>query len=238
MLLAINVAVFFLFYLSDTQTFIWGILNLGAIPSYIVAGERLWTLLSSTFMHADLIHLFGNMLYLWVFGDNIEDAIGHGKYLLFYLVGGIIASVLHVASVAVSTPGNGLMRIPSVGASGAVSAVLGAYLILYPKARIRTLIIRFFITIVDVRAMFYLGFWFIYQFLMGIISLTGIPSNIAFWAHIGGFLFGALIAKVSNVKSIDRAIEQRVIRIRKCDRCGYENKPEAYYCSWCGSILK
>jgi membrane associated rhomboid family serine protease len=167
-LLIINVIVFFLFYLSSTEQFFWGIINLGVIPSYIVTGERLWTLLSSTFMHADPIHLFGNLLYLWVFGDNIEDALGHGKYLLFYLLGGIIASLLHVASVAISAPSNGLMQIPSVGASGAVSAVLGAYLILYPKARIRTLIIRFFITIIDVRAMFYLGFWFIYQFLMGI----------------------------------------------------------------------
>jgi membrane associated rhomboid family serine protease len=178
------------------------------------------------------------MLYLWVFGDNIEDALGHGKYLLFFLLGGIIASVLHVASVTVSAPSYELMQIPSVGASGSVSAVLGAYLILYPKARIRTLIIRFFITVVDVRAMFYLGFWFIYQFLMGIFSLSGIPSNIAFWAHIGGFLFGALIAKVANLKPIGRTIDQPIRRIRRCYRCGYENKPEAYYCSWCGSILE
>lgn len=235
-LLLVNVVVFFLFFAGGNTTLITGILNLGAIPSYILRGDRLWTLLTSMFMHADPIHLLGNMLYLWVFGDNIEDALGHGKYLLFYIFGGFAASFTHIASVLLTPNNSFALDIPSVGASGSISAILGAYLLLYPNARIRTLVIRIFVSIVRVPAIFYLGFWFFYQFLMGVISLTGLSSGIAFWAHIGGFLFGALIVKALEVRP--RRKRMRIIRMRRCRYCGHENHPEAIYCSYCGNVLR
>lgn len=201
-LLLINIVVFFYFFLQGTRMLTRGIIDFGVIPSYIVNGERLWTLLTSMFMHADIMHLFGNMLYLWVFGDNIEDALGHVKYLVFYLLGGLAATFTHIASLFVTLPSFGTVgfNIPSVGASGAISAVLGAYLLLYPRAKIRTLIFYIFIQIITVPAIYYLGFWFIYQFLMGVFSLTGLSSGVAFWAHIGGFAAGLLAVKVLGIK--------------------------------------
>lgn len=207
MLILVNVVVFFFFFLQGTETFINGIVSFGAIPSYIINGNRLWTLLTSMFMHADIMHIFGNMIYLWVFGDNIEDALGHTKYLVFYLLGGLVASFAHIASLFATLPSFGLVgfNIPSVGASGAISAVLGAYLLLYPRARIRTLVFYIFIHIMSIPAYYYLGFWFLYQLMMGTLSLTGLPSGIAFWAHIGGFVAGLVTVKVFGVKPRPRA---------------------------------
>ncbi len=201
-LLLVNVAVFFLFFLQGTRTLWTGIVFFGATPIYIVNGERLWTLLTSMFMHADIMHLLGNMVYLWVFGDNIEDALGHIKYLLFYLLGGLAASLTHIASLFATLPSLGYvgLRVPSVGASGAISAVLGAYMLLYPRARIRTLVVYIFIHIISVPAYYYLGFWFLYQLMMGVFSLTGLPSGVAFWAHIGGFTAGLVTVKVFGLK--------------------------------------
>jgi len=126
-LLLINTVVFLYFLLQGTGTLITGIESFGVTPSYILNGERLWTLLTSMFMHADIMHLFGNMLYLWVFGDNIEDALGHTKYLVFYLLGGLAATFAHIASLFVMLPSFGDVGfdIPSVGASGAISAEHG-----------------------------------------------------------------------------------------------------------------
>jgi membrane associated rhomboid family serine protease len=210
-LIIINIVIFFFFFLQGWNPLEKAILNFGVIPIDILNGERLWTLFTSIFMHADIMHIFGNMLYLWVFGDNIEDSLGHGKYILFYLVGGVLASLTHILMMLVSgiiSPSSDLipyfiysLNTPSVGASGAISAVLGAYLLLYPRARIRTLVFYFLISIISVPAFFYLGFWFIYQFLMGIVSLTGFSSGVAFWAHIGGFFFGIIGIKGFNVKS-------------------------------------
>lgn len=201
-LILANVAVFLFFFLQGTRGLTLAIFDLGAIPAYILNGKRLWTLFTSIFMHADLTHLFGNMLYLWVFGDNVEDALGHIRYLFFYLAGGLIASFVHIASLFAEAPSLGIVGfgVPSVGASGAISAVLGAYLVLYPRARIRTLIFYIFIQIVSIPAYYYLGFWFLYQLMMGIFSLTGLPSGIAFWAHIGGFVAGSLAIKAFRVK--------------------------------------
>jgi len=202
LLITINIIVFFYFFMQGTDALYDAIYNLGAIPVDILLGRRLLTLLTSMFMHADLMHIFGNMLYLWVFGDNIEDALGHFKYLIFYLFGGLAASFAHIASVIYTLPSLAIVDLetPSVGASGAISAVLGAYLLLYPKARIRTLVFFIFITIVSVPAYYYLGFWFLYQLMMGIISLTGFSSGIAFWAHIGGFVTGFLLVKPFGAK--------------------------------------
>ncbi len=194
-LLIANIIVFIYFFLQGTTVLRNGIWSLGTIPEYVINGERLWTLFTSMFMHADIMHLFGNMIYLWVFGDNIEDTLGHIKYAIFYFLGGLAATFTHIGSVYVTLPtlGEAGFSIPSVGASGAISAVLGAYLILYPRAKIRTLTFYFFITIVTIPAYYYLGFWFIYQLMMGFFSLTGISSGVAFWAHIGGFAAGSLI---------------------------------------------
>ena len=202
-LIAVNIAVFFFFMVQGVFAVKYGIVTLGVIPYFILKGKRLWTLFTSMFMHADIIHLFGNMLYLWVFGDNIEDDLGHVKYLLFYIFGGLIASFTHIASVLATLPTVGYigLGIPSVGASGAISAVLGAYLFLYPRARIRTLVVYIFIQIVSIPAYYYLGFWFLYQLLMGLISLTGLRSGIAFWAHIGGFVTGYLTLRALGVKA-------------------------------------
>lgn len=201
-LLLVNVLVFLFFFLGGTRALMVGIVFFGAIPSYIVAGERLWTLLTNMFMHADITHLLGNMIYLWVFGDNLEDALGHTKYLAFYLLGGLAAGFTHIASLLVTLPSLGVvgLSIPSVGASGAVSAVLGAYMLLYPRARIRTLVFSVFIRIVSVPAYYYLGFWFLYQLMMGVFSLTGLPSGVAFWAHIGGFVVGLVTIWAWGVK--------------------------------------
>ncbi|MEM2926346.1 MAG: rhomboid family intramembrane serine protease [Candidatus Bathyarchaeia archaeon] len=217
-LLLINIVVFFFFFLQGVRSLETAIINLGAIPLEILYGRRLWTLFSSMFMHADITHLFGNMLYLWIFGDNVEDAFGHLRYLFFYLAGGLIASVAHILSLFIEIPTLGTVgfMIPTVGASGAISAILGAYLILYPKARIRTIVFYIFIQIVSVPAYYYLGFWFLYQLMMGVFSLTGLPSGIAFWAHIGGFVAGVLAVKAFGVKprlrprppAIERAVER------------------------------
>ncbi|NIP67091.1 rhomboid family intramembrane serine protease [Candidatus Bathyarchaeota archaeon] len=197
-LLFLNVAVFFFFFLQGIRTLKTSILNLGAVPSAILEGKELWTLFTSMFMHADPVHLFGNMIYLWVFGDNIEDALGHGRYLVFYLLGGFVASFTHIASLFVALPALSPvgLSVPSVGASGAISAVLGAYLLLYPRAKIRTVVFYIFITVITIPAFYYLGFWFLYQLMMGFLSLTELSSGIAFWAHIGGFVAGFILVKV------------------------------------------
>ncbi len=200
-LLIANIIVFFYFFLQGATELWNGIWSLGTIPADIINGERLWTLFTSMFMHADIMHLFGNMIYLWVFGDNIEDTLGHTKYLIFYLVGGLAATFTHIGSVFATLPSIGTagFEIPSVGASGAISAVLGAYLVLYPRAKIRTLVFYFFVTVVTIPAFYYLGFWFIYQLMMGFFSLTGLSSGVAFWAHIGGFVAGLLAIKSLRV---------------------------------------
>jgi len=200
-LITINAVVFFYFFTLGSDSLEKAIFTLGTIPSDLLAAKYPWTLLTSMFMHADIMHILGNMIYLWVFGDNIEDALGHLNYLIFYLFGGLAASFTHIASILFTLPSLGpywgdiSLHTPAVGASGAISAVLGAYLLLYPRARIRTIVFYIFIQIIRVPAYYYLGFWFLYQLMMGMISLTGFSSGVAFWAHIGGFLTGLLAVK-------------------------------------------
>ncbi|MFW6155904.1 MAG: rhomboid family intramembrane serine protease [Armatimonadota bacterium] len=149
--------------------------------------EAIGALFLSMFMHGGIGHIAGNMLFLWVFGDNIEDRMGHLKYLLFYLICGIIATVSHSLFAVVT----GTAHISLVGASGAIAGVLGAYLVLFRHARIRTLIIFFFITVVDLPAAFFLVYWFIIQ----VLSI-GAASGVAYMAHIGGFGAGYLLVRV------------------------------------------
>ena len=170
-------------------------------PYYIIRGEELYTLFTSMFLHAGLLHLFGNMLYLYVFGDNIEDVFGHASYLVFYIVSGLAASFAHILSITDPK----FYMTPVVGASGAIAGVLGAYLILYPKARILTLIIAGWPIIVPVPAIFFLGFWFLMQWLE---VLLGVVGNVAWWAHIGGFITGLALALIFGLKR-KRAQEAR-----------------------------
>jgi membrane associated rhomboid family serine protease len=143
------------------------------------------------FMHAGFAHIGGNMLYLWIFGDNVEDSMGAVKYFLFYLVGGIVASMTHIFT----NPGS---QIPTVGASGAIAAVLGAYLVLYPQSKVLTLVpLGFFIRMTLLPASIVLGLWFVLQFFSGILSLGGPDvGGVAFWAHIGGFVSGIVLGKL------------------------------------------
>jgi membrane associated rhomboid family serine protease len=146
-------------------------------------GSFLWSVIFSTFLHGGLLHIGGNMLFLWIFGNNVEDYLGHVKYLLFYLAGGLAASFAHIFTHIDSI-------IPSVGASGAVAAVMGAYILLFPHARVKVLLPIFvFITVVQMSAVAVLGIWFLYQFLIGAQELTG-ATDIAWMAHVGGFVFG------------------------------------------------
>jgi membrane associated rhomboid family serine protease len=140
------------------------------------------------FLHGGWIHIGGNMLFLWVFGNNIEDRLGAVRYLLFYLLGGLAAAALELATAASSA-------IPSLGASGAIAAVLGAYLVLYPRARVTTLVIFFVITVVQLPAIIVLGAWFVLQLFSGVGELgQHVNGGVAYFAHIGGFVFGALVA--------------------------------------------
>ena len=147
--------------------------------------------ISYMFFHGGWLHLLGNMLYLWIFGDNIEDRLGHGCYLIFYLVCGLAAAVVHLLTNTNSV-------VPTIGASGAIAGVMGAYLMLYPRARVVTLLpIFFFFYIVEIPAFFFLGFWFLLQLVQGFSTLAShapVYGGIAWWAHIGGFLFGQLVA--------------------------------------------
>ena len=148
---------------------------------------------SSMFLHAGWLHIIGNMLFLWIFGDNIEDYLGHFKYLIFYLLSGMAAGFLHILVNLNST-------LPSVGASGAIAGVMGAYIVLYPRARVLTLLPVFFIFTVWLPAWIFLGYWFIVQFLSGTataIAMTGQSTGgVAFWAHIGGFVAGIILIKI------------------------------------------
>ncbi|MBC7328581.1 rhomboid family intramembrane serine protease [bacterium] len=149
------------------------------------------TLLTSIFLHGGWLHLLGNMLFLWIFGDNVEDRLGHLKFLLFYLAGGVIANIVQF----IITP---FSKIPVVGASGAISAVMGAYFVLFPFARIASVVFFFlFFTIMEIPAFVYLFFWFSWQVLEGLLLLpfAGDVGGVAFWAHIGGFIYGYLVAR-------------------------------------------
>ena len=148
----------------------------------------------SMFLHGGWLHLGGNMLYLWIFGDNVEDRLGHFRYAIFYLACGVIATLAH----AVANP---MSRMPSIGASGAIAGVLGAYLVLFPRAMVTTLIPIFvFITVREVPAILVLGLWFVLQFFSSVASL-GIPEaqnagGVAYFAHVGGFVAGMILVVV------------------------------------------
>jgi membrane associated rhomboid family serine protease len=195
-LIGLNVLVFLLQLLSDVdgKRIVYAY---GAIPHNIVSFEStqpihpLLTLFTSMFMHGGVFHIFGNMLYLWIFGNNIEDRLGHFRFILFYLFCGIAATLSHTMIAADSD-------VPMIGASGAISGVLGAYILLFPMARIHTIIfLGFFVQSVQIPALIVIGFWAIIQIVNGLI-MQGMASQggIAWFAHAGGFLAGLITIKL------------------------------------------
>jgi membrane associated rhomboid family serine protease len=164
-----------------------------AQPGCPVPTAATWTtVFTAMFMHGGLLHLGGNMLFLWIFGNNVEDAMGRIKFLAFYLIGGVAALALQVLISTNST-------VPTLGASGAIAAILGAYIILFPRARVVTVVlIVFFFTIIELPALVVLGIWFLEQALVGYFDLahpTGGGGGVAYFAHIGGFVFGLLTVR-------------------------------------------
>jgi len=200
-LIVINVLAF-LFELSMGSDLDAFIRTFGLVPTHVsaalarhdYAAIAIWTL-ASMFLHGGWLHLGGNMLYLWIFGDNVEDALGHGLYVVFYFACGIAAAAAHVVFNAGST-------LPTVGASGAIAGVLGAYLVMYPRARVVTLLpIFFYVTFIEVPAPIYLGLWFVMQVLSGTAQITHATRHavegaggVAWFAHAGGFICGVLLA--------------------------------------------
>jgi len=158
-------------------------LTFGTLPDLVLQGD-FFPIITSMFLHGGIMHIIGNMVFLYIFGDNIEDRFGHFKYLLLYLFWGIAAGIIH--SIYAVSVGSG--NIPTVGASGAISGVLGAYLILFPRAKILTIITAFFITTVRIPAIAYIPLWFILQIIFSVINPEG---GVAYLAHIGGFVVGA-----------------------------------------------
>lgn len=183
-LVMVNVLVF-IYQLSLGREMQYFVINYGMIPVNILAGSSLYTLFTSMFMHGNFAHILGNMLYLWIFGDNVEDLLGKFYFILMYLLAGLVGSFAHILVSPNST-------IPTIGASGAVSGVLGCYMVLYPKARVLALVpIVFFLRIIMLPAYVFLGFWIFLQLLYGFGSIGG-GAGVAYFAHIGGFVVGIL----------------------------------------------
>jgi membrane associated rhomboid family serine protease len=198
-LILVNVLVFFYQYTLPPYAFKTFMMTNATVPARFPAWlfghapfeAAFLPLLTSMFLHSGIAHIAGNMLFLWIFGDNVEDFYGHFTYLLFYLVCGIGSGLLHVLF-------NLNSAVPALGASGAISGVMGAYALLYPRSRILTLV---FIFLVPIPAVIILGYWFILQFLSGISALAvgaGASGGVAWWAHVGGFLLGMLITSMAR----------------------------------------
>lgn len=178
-------------------------LRFGAVPREITllltganvdSTKVILSLFTSIFLHGGWLHLGGNMLYLWIFGDNIEDRIGHVKYLFFYLISGIVANLIQTLADPMSP-------IPIIGASGAVAGILGAYLVSCPRARVLALIpVFYFITLAEFPAVVFLLFWFVLQIISGVATLGATGVAVAWWAHIGGFVSGMLLINLFGKK--------------------------------------
>ncbi|MEM3627934.1 MAG: rhomboid family intramembrane serine protease [Candidatus Bathyarchaeia archaeon] len=222
LLIILNIIIFVVFWFSSVgvlderiAVYMMGTENGGhgafvMVPEEILRGERLFTLFTSMFMHANWFHLFGNMLFLFVFGDNVEDVFGHAGYLIFYLICGLAASFTHIFVTLYAPLLHKLMGLPVtsslaegvVGASGAISGVLGAYFILYPKAIVLTL---FVYAILPVPAFIFLGIWFLLQWVYVRFDPSG---RVAYFAHIGGFIAGLILALAFGLKRKKRLQER------------------------------
>ena len=167
-------------------------------------GSVYFTLFTSMFMHGGIAHIAGNMLFLWIFGDNIEDRLGHVKYVIFYLLCGVIASLAHVFTTGVLATDSSSMLVPSLGASGAISGVLGGYLLIHPKRQVTVILFRF---LTQVPAYVAIGIWFGFQLISGLGMLGGgsQQGGVAYAAHIGGFIAGLVLIKFFDRGNRDRA---------------------------------
>lgn len=191
-LVAINVFVYIyqMSLGSELRSFIYAY---GVIPVNILAGKDFITLLTSMFMHGGFWHILGNMLYLWIFGDNVEDTLGKFWFAIMYLLSGVVGSFAHI----LVSPGS---TIPTIGASGAVSGVLGCYLMLYPRARVLAVVpIIFFLRFMMLPAYIFLGFWIFLQLIYGFGSIGG-GAGVAYFAHIGGFIIGVIFGLLFKKK--------------------------------------
>ena len=187
-LILVNLGIFL--YLVFNNMLDVFIMTHGVVPKNFFADfsplTQFYLFTIAIFLHGGWLHVLGNMLYLWIFGDNVEDRMGHLRFLIFYLICGYTATLAHVFIEPLST-------MPMVGASGAIAGVLGAYLVLFPRAKVLTLIpIFFFITFIRIPAVLFLGFWFVLQIFNGMVSGS---AGVAWWAHIGGFIIGMILVK-------------------------------------------
>lgn len=194
-LLVVNVLVFVLIELPLSEQQLNVLLFVfGVVPARLVAppiGPDAYTLVTSQFLHGGWLHLASNMLALWIFADNVEDRMGHLRFLLFYLICGVLAGLTHVWADPTST-------VPALGASGALAGVLAAYMLMFPKARVLTLVPVFILPwVVEIPAVLWLGGWFVSQLFQGFTALTdeaaGNAGGVGYWAHVGGFVAGALL---------------------------------------------
>ncbi len=192
----VNLSGWDLMQMYYTWGLIPGLLTDPVTSSHLTAWEKVRPFLTSMFMHGSWMHIIGNMWFLWIFGDNVEDYLGHGRFLAFYLVTGLAAAGVHLLT-------NAGAFVPTVGASGAISGVLGGYLVLYPTARVLAYIpLGFFLYPVVLPAPLFLGFWFLLQFFSGTVSLLAGASSgggVAWWAHVGGFVAGMLLVHVFGI---------------------------------------
>ncbi len=211
-IILLNIIIFFIgitvpwLLLPGAQSYDEVVFALGTVPARLLAGRNLESVITSMFLHAGLMHLLGNMLYLYIFGDDVERAMGRARYLVFYLLSGVGATLFHLASIALM-PGNMILNaafnsgvnpylVPAIGASGAISGVLGAYLLLFPTSEVEVLTFWGYIPIpLRMPAALYIVIWFLFQLWMGLtVVFTGVQAGVAFWAHIGGFLTGMALS--------------------------------------------
>ena len=187
-LLLINTLIFIFEFSLNPESGELFINQYGAIPHEIIEGQDIYTLFTCMFLHGGWMHLIGNMLFLWIFADNIEAVIGTINFLIFYILGGLIASMVHIFF-------NPYSDIPMVGASGAISAILGAYSVMFPASKIKVIFLLF-LSVFYVPSIFFIGIWIVQQLVAGVGSINVVAeeaSDVAVWAHIGGFAFGVLI---------------------------------------------
>jgi membrane associated rhomboid family serine protease len=208
--IAINILVFvFLQQLGTNERFTYA---LSTVPFEIVTGRDVlvptpvplyFTLITSMFMHGGIAHIAGNMLFLWIFGDQIEDRLGHIRYAIFYLVCGVLASLAHVFATAALAGNDQSMMIPSLGASGAISGVLGGYILLHPSRRVTVLMFRF---LTQVPAYVAIGIWFLFQLIsgLGMLGAGSQQGGVAYAAHIGGFIAGLVLIKFFDIGHSNR----------------------------------
>ena len=197
-LIGINIAIFFYQWTLGPREADVFLRTYGEVPSHLWSGEYslgqlVLPFFTSMFLHGSWMHVLGNMWALYIFGDNVEDFLGHSKYLVFYLLTGVLAMSTQVAVDVHSTA-------PTVGASGAVAGVLGAYFLVYPKARVLTWVFELLVVVVWIPAWVILGYWFVYNFLSGTKTMFALHKQsmggIAFWAHVGGFVAGLVMVKI------------------------------------------